>query len=177
MKIYTKGGDKGKTSLADGHRVSKASEQLEAYGTADELNSFVGLLRSKTNDYQEEMERVQNLLFNLGAMLAGAPGDDWITEQHVETVEQWIDAIQATQEPLRAFVLPGGSEIVSLCHVCRTITRRLERNMVSLMENGKCEEQNLLTALRFVNRLSDFWFVLALKLAKKEEISIFLWKK
>ena len=177
MKIYTKGGDKGKTSLATGERVSKADERLEAYGTADELNSFVGLLRSKTEEYQEELEWIQNKLFNLGALLAGAKGDDWIEESHIEQLEHWIDRLQEGQEPLRAFVLPGGNEVVSLCHICRTITRRLERTMVRLSFSREEEDENLAKSLRFVNRLSDFWFVLAMKIAKNEEISLFLWKK
>lgn len=177
MKIYTKGGDKGKTSLATGERVSKADDRLEAYGTADELNSFVGLLRSKTEEYQEELEWIQNKLFNLGALLAGAKGDDWIEDAHISQLETWIDRLQEGQEPLRAFVLPAGNEVVSLCHVCRTVTRRLERSVVRRISSGGEEDANLEKSLRFVNRLSDFWFVLAMKIAKNAEISLFLWKK
>jgi len=179
MKIYTKGGDKGMTSLATGVRVRKTDLRLEAYGTADELNSFVGLLRSKLSKEEDAfgMEWIQNKLFNLGAMLAGAPGSDWITEEHVRQLEQWIDQMQAGQEPLRAFVLPGGDEVVSLSHVCRTITRRLERNMVACIDENQVDPQCLDVAMRFVNRLSDFWFVFGLNLAKNREIALFLWKK
>ena len=174
MKIYTKGGDKGRTSLANGTRTSKSDLRLESYGTADELNSFVGLLRSKMPESeQEELEWIQNKLFNLGALLAAADGE-WITEADVRRLEERIDEMQAGQEPLRAFVLPGGNEAVSLCHVCRTITRRLERQMVSARESGIETGE---TVMQFVNRLSDFWFVLALKQAENDKITFFFWKK
>ncbi len=176
MKIYTKTGDKGQTSLANGKRVQKTDARLECYGTADELNSWVGLLRARTdNAYQDQLGEIQNKLFNLGALLADAQGDDWITATDVAKLEEWIDAMQAELEPLRAFILPGGNETVATCHLCRTVTRRLERLMVGLYEN----EQNASQAipLQWVNRLSDFWFVLARKIAEEQKISIFLWKK
>lgn len=174
MKIYTKGGDKGRTSLANGTRTSKSDLRLESYGTADELNSFVGLLRSKMPESEQaELEWIQNKLFNLGALLAAADGE-WITEADVRRLEERIDEMQAGHEPLRAFVLPGGNEAVSLCHVCRTITRRLERQMVSARESGIETGE---TVMQFVNRLSDFWFVLALKQAENDKITFFFWKK
>ena len=174
MKIYTKGGDKGRTSLANGTRTSKSDLRLESYGTADELNRFVGLLRSKMPESEQaELEWIQNKLFNLGALLAAADGE-WITEADVRRLEERIDEMQAGQEPLRAFVLPGGNEAVSLCHVCRTITRRLERQMVSARESGIETGE---TVMQFVNRLSDFWFVLALKQAENDKITFFFWKK
>ncbi|MCQ2348406.1 MAG: cob(I)yrinic acid a,c-diamide adenosyltransferase [Paludibacteraceae bacterium] len=172
MKIYTKTGDTGQTSLASGQRVSKSDARLEAYGTADELNAFVGLLRSGLTEQDDDqwLAWIQHKLFNLGAALAEAKGD-WIEESDVQQLEQWIDAMQADLPPLRGFVLPGGNEQVSYCHVCRTVTRRLERNLVGLTvdENG--------ALLRFVNRLSDFWFVFAQKTAKKAGIELFFWKK
>lgn len=172
MKIYTKTGDKGQTSLANGKRVSKTDLRLECYGTADELNSWVGFLRARTNNYQEQLDRIQNLLFNLGARLADAPGEDWITTQDVTDLELWIDQIQEQLEPLRAFILPAGNETIATCHLCRTVTRRLERLMVNLL----AQNTNDIT-LQWVNRLSDFWFVLARKIAKDDKISLFLWKK
>ena len=172
MKIYTKTGDKGQTSLANGKRVSKTDLRLECYGTADELNSWVGLLRARTTNYQEQLDRIQNLLFNLGARLADAPGEDWITTQDVTDLELWIDQIQEQLEPLRAFILPAGNETIATCHLCRTVTRRLERLMVNLL----AQNTNDIT-LQWVNRLSDFWFVLARKIAKDDKISLFLWKK
>lgn len=167
MSIYTKTGDNGTTSLANGVRVPKTDIRLEAYGTADELNSFVGWLRSHMEE-QERLEWIQNKLFNLGAQLSEAPGE-WITDADVHRVEQWIDAIQAELPPLRAFILPGGNEAVSLCHVCRTITRRLERLMVA-MEAPRLSRE-------FVNRLSDFFFVLSREVAKNANISLYEWQK
>lgn len=176
MKIYTKTGDKGLTSLANGERVKKTDTRLECYGTADELNSWVGLLRARTNNsYQEQLDEIQNKLFNLGALLAEAEGDDWITRDDVAHLEAWIDDMQAVLEPMRAFILPGGSETVATCHLCRTVTRRLERLMVALYDNEPHEPAAL--CLQWVNRLSDFWFVLARKIAQEQKISIFLWKK
>ena len=182
MKIYTKTGDKGQTSLASGKRVKKTDLRLECYGTADELNSWVGLLRARTNEnYQEQLGRIQNLLFNLGAFLADAQGDDWITPQDVTDLELWIDQMQEQMEPLRAFILPGGSETVATCHLCRTVTRRLERQMVALYDNdnkdGNSNDKESDVCLQWVNRLSDFWFILARKIANDDKISIFLWKK
>lgn len=170
MSIYTKTGDKGTTSLASGVRVAKTDARIETYGTADELNSFVGLLISKVSDEQvcEWLKWIQNKLFNLGALLSDAPGD-WILADDAKRLEQLIDEMQIQLPPLREFILPGGSESVALCHVCRTVTRRLERKMVEL----DAEPNSLV----FVNRLSDFFFVLSRKLAKIDKIEQFVWKK
>ncbi len=183
MRIYTKTGDRGTTALASGERVSKADLRLEAYGTADELNSFVGLLRAEDMPNDEELSFIQNKLFNIGACLASADGE-WITADDVHRLEQSMDAMQAELEPIRGFILPAGNRRVSLCHVCRTITRRLERHMVALrmqIEDEKRPDetpsQDKTILMQFVNRLSDFWFVLAEKMAKNDKISIFLWKK
>jgi cob(I)alamin adenosyltransferase len=178
MAIYTKTGDKGTTALASGERVAKTDARIEAYGTVDELNSWLGLLDvSLPAEHREDIHAqilwIQNKLFNLGALLAAADGE-WITEADVRRLEERIDEMQAGQEPLRAFVLPGGNEAVSLCHVCRTITRRLERQMVSARESGIETDE---TVMQFVNRLSDFWFVLALKQAENDKITFFFWKK
>lgn len=169
--IYTKTGDKGTTALASGERVSKTDLRIETYGTADELNSFVGLLRSKFATWPDEDAKlawVQNRLFNLGAELSDAPGV-WMTKEDGCQLEQWMDEMQKELPPLRAFILPGGSESVSLCHVCRTITRRLERRMVEI--EAKVDGRV------FVNRLSDFFFVLSRKVAGMEKIEQFEWKK
>ncbi|MCQ2310314.1 MAG: cob(I)yrinic acid a,c-diamide adenosyltransferase [Paludibacteraceae bacterium] len=178
MSIYTKTGDGGQTSLATGQRIDKDDMRLEAYGTADELNSFVGLLRSKlTTPVAEDsqLEWIQNKLFNLGAALAEAEGE-WIVTGDVQQIEHWIDVIQQDIPPQHKFVLPGGNEVISLCHICRTITRRLERNMVRVMSNGD-EKKDWGVLLRFVNRLSDFWFVFAQKCGKNAGIELFFWKK
>ena len=130
MSIYTKTGDAGQTSLADNQRVSKADHRLEAYGTADELNAWVGMLRaalvqlSAHQNSDAQLLWIQNKLFNLGASLSAAPGE-WLTEDDTRQLEHWIDDMQALLPPLRAFILPAGSETVARCHVCRTITRRL----------------------------------------------------
>ena len=181
MKIYTKSGDKGRTSLASGKRVSKSDLRLEAYGTADELNSFIGLLRSAIDkcDYvsnlviDKQLGCVQNRLFDLGAILAGAEMS--FSQEAVNQLENWIDEMQANLPELRAFILPGGNELISLCHVCRCVCRRLERCMVFWSEeSGELLEE---TVWQYVNRLSDYCFVLARFLAKNLEISELIWEK
>ena len=146
--IYTKTGDKGETSLANGQRVAKTDLRIEAYGTVDELNSWIGALRVVAEDSQ--LEWIQNKLFNLGAELSDAPGE-WIIEKDVKQLEAWIDEIQAKLPALRAFLLPCGGEAVSRCHICRTVCRRAERKMIEANANP--------VALCFVNRLSDYLFV------------------
>jgi cob(I)alamin adenosyltransferase len=163
--IYTKTGDKGETSLANGERISKADARIEAYGTVDELNSWIGMLRASIANSQaltadshspiavsEQLRWLQNKLFNLGAALSLAPGE-WIKDADVQQVEQWIDAMQEVVPRLKSFVLPSGSESVARCHVCRTVCRRAERKMIALGEDGE--------TLRFMNRISDYLFVLA----------------
>ena len=154
--IYTKTGDKGDTSLANGARISKADARIEAYGTVDELNSWIGMLRVTVSGERltvsEQLQWLQNKLFNLGAALSLAPGE-WITDADVHQLEQWIDEMQAHVPRQKAFILPYGSEAVCRCHVCRTICRRAERKMILLNPDP--------TLLQFVNRTSDYLFVLA----------------
>lgn len=180
--IYTKTGDKGETSLANGQRVSKTDTRIEAYGTVDELNSWFGLLRaslqpsegcnqgavSRFQKVDEELMWIQNKLFNLGASLSEAPGE-WITEEDVSCLERWIDAMQAEVPPLRSFILPSGGETVCRCHLCRTVCRRAERNMIT----AQASEMEL----RFINRLSDFCFVLARYFAYQKGEEETPWKK
>lgn len=181
MKIYTKSGDKGRTSLATGARVSKADLRLDAYGTADELNSYVGWLRSLLNqssgswlsEVDTQLMWLQNRLFDLGAILAGS--DMILPEGAVNQLERWIDAMQAELPELRAFILPGGCEIVSLCHVCRTVVRRLERSMV--FWHKETDEDVSEEVWQFVNRLSDYCFVLARYIANNLEINVPVWEK
>lgn len=218
--IYTKTGDKGQTSLANGMRVSKADARLETYGTADELNAWVGMLRAALGQYptlalrpgvladpqalveiDEHLLWVQNRLFNLGASLSAASGE-WITAADTAQVEHWIDAMQADLTPLRAFVLPAGNELVARCHVCRTITRRLERLMVSLVQSqvpaptisvALKEQENSTTVPKeqekgievaptseeccFINRLSDYFFVLSRWSGEQTQAPLELWHK
>ena len=157
MAIYTKTGDKGTTALASGERVAKTDARIEAYGTVDELNSWLGLLDvSLPAEHKEDIHAqilwIQNKLFNLGAGLSEAPGE-WISDEDVRQLEEWIDAMQGVVPKQNSFLLPSGSEAVCRCHVGRTICRRAERRMI---ESHASEMY-----LKFINRLSDFLFVLA----------------
>ena len=169
MKIYTKTGDKGQTSLATGQRVSKTDKRIEAYGTADELNSFVGLLRVQLPE-NEELSWIQNRLFDLGACLAGATLR--IEDDDIAQIERWIDRMQNQVPPLKAFVLPAGNEATCRAHVCRTVARRLERAMLACDSNEKWQKE-----LMFVNRLSDYFFVLARYASFCANVSEEVWKK
>ena len=171
--IYTKTGDKGETSLASGQRVRKTDARIEAYGTVDELNSWIGMLRAQISDEQipmanDQLEWIQNKLFNLGAELSEAPGE-WMAASDVKQLEDWIDAMQAVVPKQHAFLLPMGSEAVARCHICRTVCRRAERRMI--------EAEAAPMPLQFVNRLSDYLFVLSryIGFAKKEVESV--WRK
>jgi cob(I)alamin adenosyltransferase len=163
MAIYTKTGDKGETSLANGERISKADARIEAYGTVDELNSWIGALRAevckptsdlsrKGKEIDEQLQWMQNKLFNLGAALSLAPGE-WVTAADVRQIEQWIDAMQAVVPKQHAFLLPAGNETVCRCHIARTVCRRAERRMIEAGGVG--------IPVQFINRLSDYLFVLA----------------
>ena len=182
MAIYTKTGDKGDTSLANMERVSKGTLRLEVYGTADELNAWVGALRAQNTeqDIDANLLWIQNRLFNLGALLSLAPGD-WIAEPDVMRLEQWIDEMQAVVPPMRCFVLPAGSENIARAHLCRTVTRRLERLMVRLqaehLPSDMQPQETSDIALRFVNRLSDYFFVLSRYLAHLSGIADTAWSK
>ena len=182
MAIYTKTGDKGETGLANGQRISKADARIEAYGTVDELNSWIGLLRAgvtvsgerlavsgeKLTVSGEQLAWIQNRLFNLGAALSLAPGE-WIGEADVKQLEAWIDAMQAEVPPMRAFILPAGNETMARCHVSRTICRRAERRMIAL----GCDD----IAMQFMNRLSDYLFVLARYVGHTDNVPEEAWKK
>lgn len=173
MAIYTKTGDKGTTSLANGERVSKTDVRIEAYGTVDELNSWIGLLDASMpaepdNGLHRQLRWVQNKLFNLGAALSRAQGE-WIGEDDVRQLELWIDAIQAVVPKQNSFLLPAGSEAVCRCHVARTVCRRAERRMI--------ESQAQENYIRFINRLSDFLFLLARHIAFLNNEPESAWRK
>ena len=187
MPIYTKTGDNGSTSLANMERVSKASPRLQAYGTADELNAWVGLLRaqcakSKATQHSSSPEKdidtmlywIQNRLFNAGAILSLAQGE-WLKNEDVRQLEQWIDVMQAQLPPLRCFILPAGNETICTAHICRTVTRRLERLVVELIDTKTATTQED-TLLQFINRLSDYFFTLARYSAFLVEESDVPWK-
>ena len=164
-KIYTRGGDKGETSLAGGKRVPKHSLRVEAYGTVDEANAFIGLARLKTKgDADLSLSRIQNDLFDLGADLArpgGNPDEEQnarrITQPQIDRLEAEIDALNEGLDPLTSFVLPGGSDAAAYLHAARTIVRRAERLATALMEQEPINEK----AVIYLNRLSDHLFVLA----------------
>jgi cob(I)alamin adenosyltransferase len=167
-RIYTRTGDDGTTGLASGERRSKADLRVESYGTVDETNAAVGLARLATGrhfaDLDAMLARVQNDLFDLGADLARPPSETEgkalrITDHQVERIEADIDQLNADLEPLRSFVLPGGSEAAAALHLARTVCRRAERLMVALA--AASDETVGGPALRYINRLSDFLFVAA----------------
>ncbi len=166
MKIYTRTGDRGETSLFGGERVSKADPRVEAYGTVDELNSLLGLVRGKAPaGLADQLGVVQATLFQVGAELATARAEDSklashvprVTAAQVEQLERWIDGMEGELPPLRNFVLPGGSETGALLHVARAVCRRAERRVVSLAERDPVNPE----LLRYLNRLGDFLFVAA----------------
>ena len=168
--IYTRTGDKGTTSLVGGTRVPKTHARLEAYGTVDELNSFIGMLISLIDDKQEIdlLLFVQHQLFVVGAYLAtdqtkmAQASSNLLHEEDVVRLESAIDRLDAELPTLKAFILPGGSFPASVCHVCRTVCRRAERCILSLEEHEICEIDTLYKS--FINRLSDYLFVLSRKL-------------
>lgn len=166
-KIYTRGGDRGETSLGSGDRVKKHSLRVEAYGTVDEANAVIGLARLETSGEADAMlARIQNDLFDLGADLCtpegGARSDGAlrVTQPQVDRLEAEIDAMNAELEPLKSFVLPGGSPAAAWLHLARTVVRRAERLMTELGEHEPVSE----AAIRYANRLSDHLFVLARRL-------------
>lgn len=165
--IYTGTGDKGTTSLVGGQRVSKASERIESYGTIDELNSFIGLLMTAMEEGPdtEFLSFVQHKLFNIGSYLATDQETSEIqvpsrvSEESVERMEREIDRIDGELPKMKAFILPGGCRSAALAHVCRTVCRRAEREIYRLAETAPVED----LVLKFINRLSDYLFVLARK--------------
>ncbi len=178
MKIYTKTGDKGETSLIGGTRVKKNHERIEAYGTVDELNSFVGLLRDQdiSEDVKSQLERIQDRLFVVGSFLASDPHSSKmelpdIEEADVSFLEEKIDNMNNDLPELRNFILPGGNSIVSYCHIARCVCRRAERLVVGLAD----EVVIPVLLITFLNRLSDYLFVLSRYLGSKLGAQEYLW--
>lgn len=179
--VYTRTGDKGMTSLVGGNRVSKTHVRLEAYGTVDELNSQLGLLHTYLTD--EEDRRivlwVQNKLFSVGSYLATDQEnttlrmESRIADEDILRLERAIDEADALLPPLKAFVIPGGSRGSAICQVCRTVCRRAERRILAMSET--CEVEDKVSA--FVNRLSDYLFVLARKLNLLAQTDEIYWDK
>ncbi|MBX2948472.1 MAG: cob(I)yrinic acid a,c-diamide adenosyltransferase [Crocinitomicaceae bacterium] len=169
MKIYTKKGDQGTTGLIGGTRILKSSLRIEAYGTVDELNSHIGLLRDLAGQEElvDQLLEIQDRLFTLGSHLAADPVKSKmklpdITGEDVEKLEQWMDKMDEELEPMRFFVLPGGHPTVSYSHIARCVCRRAERIVVDLNQSEPVEP----VIMKYLNRLSDYIFVLGRKLTK-----------
>lgn len=179
MKIYTKTGDQGTTALFGGKRVSKADLRIDAYGTVDELNSWIGLLRDQPVNEQrvQILIEIQDRLFTIGSMLAAEPGNSKIkipllAPTDVTFLEEQIDKMEAELEPLHFFVLPGGHQSVSFCHLARTVCRRTERLVIALNSSEGVDQ----LVIQYLNRLSDFLFVLSRKMTAELKISETPWK-
>lgn len=178
-KIYTKTGDKGQTSLIGGQRVTKNHIRIEAYGTVDELNSFVGLLKDQdiSAQYKKILLTIQEKLFITESLLAKAEDDPNIKlpclrEEDIQLLEKEIDSMNQTLPELKHFILPGGHPAVSYAHVARCVTRRAERIVITLSQQAHVQS----IIIRYFNRLSDYFFVLARKLAQDKGIDDILWK-
>lgn len=179
MKIYTKTGDKGTTSLIGGKRVPKHNQRIEAYGTIDELISHIGLLRDQPigEPLKDVLLKVQDRLMVCAAVLATDCEDcnvkiPEIRETDITYLEQEIDRMESELEPLRSFIIPGGHPIVSYCHIARTVCRRAERIAIKLADNAVVSD----SILKYINRLSDYLFVLARKLAKDLQVNEIPWQ-
>ena len=179
MKIYTKTGDKGTTSLVGGTRVPKTHIRLEAYGTVDELNSNLGLLITYLLDGKDKdfLQQVQDRLFAVGSHLATDREKmelneaSIISSEQVEMVEREIDRLDTLLPPLSAFILPGGSRGAALCHVCRSVCRRSERRILASAEQVEIASE----LLAYVNRLSDYLFVLSRKMNQDDKKGEIFW--
>jgi len=179
FKIYTKTGDKGSTSLIGGTRVPKHHIRIESYGTVDELNSYIGLLNDQDidKDIQAFLLEIQDRLFTIGSSLASDPEKSKMTipdllEDDVKALESRIDDMTNALPVMKSFILPGGHTIVSYCHIARCVCRRAERNITQLAENEEVDDLVLI----YLNRLSDYLFVLARKLAQELNVKEIPWK-
>jgi cob(I)alamin adenosyltransferase len=181
FKVYTKTGDDGTTGLVGGSRINKYDIRLEAYGTIDELNASIGLLRSYplSSDVDTLLIQIQNKLFNIGSRLASDKkgevftADLAITEGHIKILEDAIDEFENHLPELTHFILPGGELSVAQCHVARTVCRRAERRIIEFSANAEVQSE----IIKYVNRLSDFLFVLSRKLANDNNLEEKAWKK
>lgn len=182
-KVYTLTGDKGTTALVGGQRVDKDNMRVEAYGTVDELNSHIGLLASLLRDSDDEANKhlifvIQNRLFNLGAYLATETDDAQspvygLSDDDVKAIETRIDEMDATLPPMKSFILPGGCHEAAQCDVCRTVARRAERRTITLARNTAVNA----LALRYLNRLSDFFFILSRHINAQHGLDDVFWDK
>ena len=188
-RVYTRGGDKGKTSLVGGQRVDKDSLKLDCYGTVDELICFVGmartLLSTKKNglpkktvtELEKSLKQIQNKLFDIGSILATPAGETYPTMPKIldadsTALEKSMDEMQKSLSSLTSFVLPGGTELNASLHQCRAICRRTERLIVGLAKKEKVNP----SLIKYVNRLSDFLFVMSRYVSKKAGVKEYLWE-
>lgn len=179
IKIYTKTGDKGQTSLIGGTRLPKHHIRIEAYGTVDELNSFIGLVRDTISEKElfDLLIEIQDRLFTMGSLLAADPEKNkmqlpQLNESDVVLLEKAIDKMNETLPEMKSFVLPGGHPTVSHCHIARCVCRRAERAVLKLAENEKVDE----LVYKYLNRLSDYLFVLSRKLTQDFKANEIPWK-
>jgi len=180
MKIYTRTGDKGQTGLLGGTRVAKDDPRIEAYGTVDELNSHLGMLRDLAAPHHGAfIVDIQNTLFAIGSRLASGSEDEAakfkvpvVTEENITALEQAMDSMDSQLETMRNFILPGGHVAVSQAHICRTICRRAERRVVQLAAGTEVSE----VIVRYLNRLSDLLFMMARHLGKLHGVADVPWK-
>ncbi|QHL87229.1 cob(I)yrinic acid a,c-diamide adenosyltransferase [Nibribacter ruber] len=180
MKIYTKTGDKGETSLIGGTRVKKSHVRIEAYGTVDELNSFIGVVRDQEVNLKRQalFSEIQDRLFTIGSTLATDPEKDTkiqtpdLHEEDIKLLEKEMDALDQNLPPLRNFILPGGHVAVSFCHVARTVCRRAERLSIALQEDSPVDD----LIIKYLNRLSDFLFVLSRAMSQELGAQEITWK-
>ena len=190
FKIYTKTGDKGETSLFGGARVPKSHIRVEAYGTVDELNSYIGLLKDliETPQYKAVLKEIQDRLFTIGSILATEPSKQMKTpdlkNEDIQFLENEIDTMDVQLPPLKNFILPGGHSTVSFCNIARTVCRRAERLVINLVllekEEGQLinphNELGQALSIQYLNRLSDYLFILGRKIGKDLGTEEILWK-
>ncbi len=188
-RVYTKTGDQGQTRLVGGQQVPKDHVRIASYGTTDELNAILGIVRWQNRGsgaaadavarIDEMLHRIQNDLFNVGSDLATRPGDRWpgmirITEADVERLEGWIDTLNEDVGPLKEFILPGGGPVGAFLHQARTVCRRAEREVVALLRE---EPETGVMPMKYLNRLSDYLFVLGRWAAKQLGEPEYLWER
>ncbi len=179
-KIYTRTGDQGETGLGDGSRIRKTHPRVEAMGSVDELNSIVGMVveellqadKPELNDIAGFLRSLQHRIFDLGGEIS-IPGFEIVTTDHVKAIEENLDALNEHLEPLENFILPGGSHLIANCHMARAVCRRAERDVTALAESETVNK----SALEFLNRLSDYLFVVARSAARITGIDEVLWQK